>query len=131
MTVRSLLFSPTIRIIHLFISASSKWRNIPMMLKNPYFMASIFTMASQKGGVGKTTTSAALAAAYQEQGKRVLAVDLDPQGGLTIAFGFAPEAIQRTMYHVLSGQATLESIIIPTKIPGISLAPANLDLAGA
>lgn len=53
-------------------------------------------MASQKGGVGKTTTSAALAAAYQEQGKRVLAVDLDPQGGLTIAFGFAPEAMQRT-----------------------------------
>lgn len=101
------------------------------MPENPYFMASIYTMASQKGGVGKTTTSAALAAAYQEQGKRVLAVDLDPQGGLTIAFGFAPEALQKTMYHVLTGQAPLESIIIPTKISGISLAPANLDLAGA
>jgi chromosome partitioning protein len=97
-------------------------------------MAKIYAIANQKGGVGKSTTCFCLATGLSEEGgKRVLMVDLDPQAGLTTSLGLHPESLLRTVYNALVNpeEVALASVIIPTKIPNVSLAPANLDLAGA
>src|SRR5580704_9742639 len=94
-------------------------------------MARIFAFANQKGGVGKTTSSAALAAAFAEQGKRVLLVDLDPQAGLTTSLGCDPGTLETTVYQVFTDGAELESVARDTRMPNVTLIPANLDLAGA
>src|SRR5437870_5451559 len=94
-------------------------------------MGSIFAIANQKGGVGKTTTVASLGAVFGEQGKRVLLVDLDPQAGLTVSLGFDPDTFEKTIYHALLEEGDIQKITVPTKIPNVDLAPANLDLAGA
>jgi chromosome partitioning protein len=94
-------------------------------------MGSIFAIANQKGGVGKTTTAASLGSVFGEQGKRVLLVDLDPQAGLTVSLGFDPDGFERTIYHALLEQEDIRQVIVPTKIPHVDLVPANLDLAGA
>lgn len=94
----------------------------------------IFAICNQKGGVGKTTTTLSLAAALAEQGQRVLMVDLDPQGGLTVSLGRRPEAFELTLYNVLLGQAKLPEVIqeVEGPEPGLlSFIPANLDLSGA
>lgn len=93
-------------------------------------MAKIYTAANQKGGVGKTTTVGSLGSALAEQGKNVLLVDLDPQAGLTVSLGFDPDSFERTIYHVLLEEESLKNATIPTKITGVHLVPANLDLAG-
>jgi chromosome partitioning protein len=94
-------------------------------------MPKIFAVANQKGGVGKTTTTAALGAAFAEQGQCVLVVDLDPQAGLTVSLGLDPDVLAQTIYHALLEEADLTQIIVPTKVPQMELVPANLDLAGA
>ncbi len=94
-------------------------------------MPRIFALANQKGGVGKTTTSVSLAAAFAEHGKRVLLADLDPQAGLTTSLGFAPEQLEHTIYEGFTGVSELKSLIIPTQVPNVAFIPANLDLAGA
>jgi chromosome partitioning protein len=94
-------------------------------------MPRIFALANQKGGVGKTTTSASLAAAFAEHGKRVLLVDLDPQAGLTTSLGFAPEQLEHTIYEGFTGTSELKNLIISSKVPNVAFIPANLDLAGA
>lgn len=94
-------------------------------------MATIFTIANHKGGVGKTTTAINLGAAFAEQGKRVLGIDFDPQGGLTAGLGYDPGSFETTMYHVLIKKAQLNQILLPTSIPQMDLAPSNLDLSGA
>ena len=94
-------------------------------------MAKIFAIGNQKGGVGKTSTCGALAAAFSEKGKKVLVADLDPQAGLTTSLGFDPDSFEKTIYHTFLEEEDIKTIAVSTKLPKVDLAPANLDLAGA
>ena len=91
-------------------------------------MASVIAFANQKGGVAKTTSTLNLAVALAEQRKRVLTVDLDPQGNLTMSQGLNPDTIERSMYDVLVHRLPLEQVIHKGEI---DLAVSSIDLAGA
>ena len=93
-------------------------------------MGTVYALANQKGGVGKTTTAVNLAACVAEAGYDALLVDIDPQANATIALGIGKDA-PRTVYDLLIGEATLDEIVVPTAIDGLSIAPAGPDLAGA
>lgn len=93
--------------------------------------APVLTVANQKGGVGKTTTAVSLAAAVAEGGYEVLLVDLDPQGNATSGVGLHVSLDSQTVYDVLVSNVDFATIVLPTEVPRLSVAPANLDLAGA
>jgi len=86
-------------------------------------------LVNQKGGVGKTTTAVNLSAGLAKLGKRVLLVDLDPQGHATVAMGLDPRKLERTVYSLLSGQARAKEVIRPVS-DGLSIIPSNIHLAG-
>jgi chromosome partitioning protein len=91
----------------------------------------IVAVANQKGGVAKTTTTLNLAAGLAQVGKRVLIVDLDPQGGSGVSIGIATDSLNRTVYNVLiDDEVGFTDIIMKTKF-GFDIAPSNIDLAGA
>jgi len=94
-------------------------------------MPRILAVVNQKGGVGKTTTTVNLAAALAQAGKRVLLVDLDPQGNATMGSGVDKRTATRTVYHVLLGLGELTGIRTRSERGGYDLVPANRDLAGA
>jgi chromosome partitioning protein len=94
-------------------------------------MARIFAIVNQKGGVGKTTTSVNLAAAFAQAGRRVLLVDMDPQGNATMGSGVDKRDVARTVYHVLLGLSELGSVRVRAERGGYDLLPANRELAGA
>ncbi|HET7740313.1 MAG TPA: AAA family ATPase [Mycobacterium sp.] len=90
----------------------------------------VLAVANQKGGVAKTTTVASLGAAMVQSGRRVLLVDLDPQGCLTFSLGQDPDKLAVSIHEVLLGEVEPGAALVPTA-EGMTLLPANIDLAGA
>jgi chromosome partitioning protein len=88
-------------------------------------------VANQKGGVGKTTTAINLGAAMAELGRQVVIVDLDPQGNSSSGLGFDVRRRRLTVYQLLSGEAVIDDVAVPTSVPGLYLVPSDLSLAGA
>jgi len=93
-------------------------------------MGSIYAIANQKGGVGKTTTAVNVAACIAEAGYDALLVDIDPQANATVGLGIAKD-LTPGVYEVLSGEATVDEAIRPTDVERLSIVPAGPDLAGA
>jgi chromosome partitioning protein len=93
-------------------------------------MAYIFTLANQKGGVGKTTTAVNLSAFLARQGYRVLLVDADPQGNTTTSLGVAKGNLRTTLYEALLDHLPLDRVVVPTGRARLDLVPATLQLAG-
>ena len=94
-------------------------------------MAVIFAIANQKGGVGKTTTSVNIAASLAATRRRVLLVDLDPQGNATMGSGVDKRAVATSIYDVLMGEASVAEAVVRAGDAGFDLLPANADLTGA
>ncbi|OLZ08977.1 ParA family protein [Sulfobacillus thermosulfidooxidans] len=94
-------------------------------------MGRIIAVANQKGGVGKTTTVINLAAYLADSGKRVLAVDIDPQGNTTTGLGIDKQGMDVSIYDVLLESQPVMEALVPTDVVGLHLIPATLDLAGA
>jgi chromosome partitioning protein len=93
-------------------------------------MATVYAIANQKGGVGKTTTAVNLAACVAEAGYETLLVDIDPQCNATIALGIGKDS-SRSIYDVLTGDVALEDVVLTTPIGNLTVAPSTPDLAGA
>jgi chromosome partitioning protein len=94
-------------------------------------MPRVLAVVNQKGGVGKTTTTVNLAAALAQAGRRVLLVDVDPQGNATMGSGVDKRTLSRTVYHALLGLGELSGIRVRAERGGYDLVPANRELAGA
>jgi chromosome partitioning protein len=94
--------------------------------------ARIIAMCNQKGGVGKTTSTINLGAALAEYGRRVLLVDFDPQGALSVGLGVNPLQLDRTVYNLLMDRGVaVDDVMLKTHVPNLDLLPSNIDLSAA
>src|ERR1700757_1057658 len=93
-------------------------------------MATVYAIANQKGGVGKTTTAVNVSACIAEAGYATLLVDVDPQANATVGLG-VPRTHAPGLYEVLSGEASMEQALTQTRVAGLTLVPAGAGLAGA
>ena len=94
-------------------------------------MGKIVAFLNQKGGVGKTTTCVNMAGYLAQMGKKVLLLDIDPQGNASSNLGFEKDSKQKTIYDVIVDDNTIEEVIQKTKLDNLDIIPSNVDLAGA
>ncbi len=94
-------------------------------------MGQVIAIVNQKGGVGKSTTAVNLGACLAELGKRVLLIDVDPQGNASSGVGVNKQEVKACVYDVIVGNCSLREVIRPTELDNLQIAPARIDLAGA
>ena len=94
-------------------------------------MGRIIAIANQKGGVGKTTTAINLAACLAESGKKILAIDLDPQGNMTSGLGVDKNEIENTVYELMLDECTINESMQKTVVDNLKIIASNVNLAGA
>ena len=94
-------------------------------------MGRAIAIANQKGGVGKTTTSINLSSSLAARGKKVLVIDIDPQGNTTSGYGIEKNELENTIYELILGECSIQDSIIKDVIENVSLLPSNVNLAAA
>lgn len=116
--------------IHFYFH-SRVWYNVFSIRCGVYIMSKIIAIANQKGGVGKTTTAVNLSSCLAVKGKKVLLIDIDPQGNTTSGLGIDKSGIKKSIYDVIVNDLPIKETFIETKVKNLILSPSNIQLAGA